>query len=288
MSTHWPPPARAARDANAIGGRAKSRGLSGARICHRSLLAGSALLFAVSTAVTVPWCASMAAMGGMPMAGGWTLSMAWMPMAGQTWPATAASFLGMWTVMMAAMMTPALVPMLWRYREALGTVASVATGGLTALAGLAYFCVWIACGTGVFVLGATLAVLELRLPALARAVPLAGGTVVLIAGVCQCTAWKARQLACCQQAPGRAHALAASAGVAWRHGLRLGLNCSCCCAGPTAILLVLGVMDLRMMALTTLAISAERLAPVGKRIARVTGGVAVAAGLLLIARAFGH
>ncbi len=209
-------------------------------------------------------------------------------MAGQTWPATAASFLGMWTVMMAAMMTPALVPMLWRYREALGTVARVAPGGLTALAGLAYFCVWIVCGTSVFALGATLAVLELRLPALARAVPLAGGTVVLIAGVGQFTAWKARQLACCQQAAGRAHALAASAGVAWRHGLRLGLNCSCCCAGPTAILLVLGVMDLRMMALTTLAISAERLAPAGERIARVTGGVAVAAGLLLIARAFGH
>ena len=41
---------------------------------------------------------------------------------------------------------------------------------------------------------------------------------------------------------------AADAGTAWRHGLRLGLHCSHCCAGLTAILLVIGVMDLRAMA----------------------------------------
>jgi predicted metal-binding membrane protein len=48
-------------------------------------------------------------------AGGWTMSMAWMRMPGQTWPAATASFLGMWVVMMVAMMLPALVPMLQRY-----------------------------------------------------------------------------------------------------------------------------------------------------------------------------
>jgi predicted metal-binding membrane protein len=35
---------------------------------------------------------------------------------GQTWPGAAASFLGMWVVMMVAMMLPSLVPMLRRYR----------------------------------------------------------------------------------------------------------------------------------------------------------------------------
>ena len=55
---------------------------------------------------------SMSAMGGMPMPGGWTMSMPWMRMPGQSWPAAAASFLGMWIVMMAAMMLPSLVPML--------------------------------------------------------------------------------------------------------------------------------------------------------------------------------
>ena len=60
----------------------------------------------------------MSAMGEMPMPGGWTMSMAWMRMPGQTWPGAAASFFGMWIVMMVAMMLPSLVPMLWRYRQA--------------------------------------------------------------------------------------------------------------------------------------------------------------------------
>lgn len=255
------------------------------RTCQRPLLAVSALLFAGSTAVTVPWSSSMAAMGSMPMAGGWSLSMAWMPMAGQTWPATAASFLGMWTMMMAAMMLPALVPMLWRYREALGEVGRGPLGALTALAGLGYFCVWIACGAIVFALGATLAALEMRLPWLARAVPLTAASLVLLAGAAQLTAWKTRQLACCRQAPRAGQALSPGGALAWRHGLRLGLRCTCCCGGFTAILLVLGVMDLRAMALVTLAISAERLAPAGERIARATGAFALAGGLVLIARA---
>src|SRR4026207_357981 len=64
----------------------------------------SALLFAASAAVTIVWCASMSAMGEMAMPGGWMMSMAWMRMPGQTWPGAAASFIGMWIVMMMAMM----------------------------------------------------------------------------------------------------------------------------------------------------------------------------------------
>ena len=74
---------------------------------------------------------------------------------------------------------------------------------------------------------------------------------------------------------------------AWRHGLRLGLHCSHCCAGLIVILLVIGVMDLRAMAAVTAAITVERLAPAGERIARVIGAVVVVAGLFLIARAAG-
>jgi predicted metal-binding membrane protein len=46
-----------------------------------------------------------------------------------------------------------------------------------------------------------------------------------------------------------------------------------------AILLVIGVMDLRVMAVVTAAITVERLAPVGERVARAIGVVAVGAGL---------
>ena len=53
------------------------------------------------------------------------------------------------------------------------------------------------------------------------------------------------------------------------------------------ILLVVGLMDLRAMAVVTAAITVERLAPAGERVARVTGAVVVGAGLFLIARAAG-
>ena len=70
----------------------------------RAFLGISALLFGVSVALTILWCASMSEMPGMPMPGGWTMSMAWMRMPGQTWLGTATSFVGMWAVMVVAMM----------------------------------------------------------------------------------------------------------------------------------------------------------------------------------------
>lgn len=251
----------------------------------RAFFGVSTLLFTASTVVTIVWCRSMSAMGGMTMPGGWTVSMTWMRMPGQTWPGAAMSFLAMWAVMMVAMMLPPLVPMLWRYRQAVGGMGAMRLGGLTALVGVGYFFVWNVFGMAAFALGVALAAIQMQLPALVRAVPIVVGGVVLIAGVLQFTAWKAHHLACCREAPGRGCGLRASAGTAWRHGLRLGLHCSYCCAGLMAILLGLGVMDLRVMALVTAAIAAERLAPAGVRVAQGIGVIGVGAGLLLIARA---
>jgi predicted metal-binding membrane protein len=252
---------------------------------ERAFLCLSALLFAASAAVTVIWCGSMSAIRGMPMPGDWTMSMAWMRMPGQTWAGAAASFLGMWVVMMVAMMLPSLIPMLRRYRQAVGSTGETRLGRLTALVGVGYFFVWTAFGMAVLPLGVALAAVEMQQPALSRAVPMAVGAVVLVAGSLQRTTWKARQLACCREAPGRGRTLPADAGTAWRHGLRLGLHCSQCCAGLIAILLVIGVMDLRAMAVVAAAITVERLAPAGERVARATGAISVVAGLLLVARA---
>jgi predicted metal-binding membrane protein len=257
------------------------------RVSQQTFFGASALLFAGSAAVTIVWCASMSAMGEMPMPGGWTMSMAWMPMYGQTWPGAAASFLGMWVVMMLAMMLPSLVPMLWRYRQAVGRTGEEHVGRLTALVGVGYFFVWTVFGMAAFPVGVMLAAIEMRLPALARAVPIAAGVVVLIAGALQFTPWKAHHLACCREAPGGGRMLPPEAGTAWRYGLRLGLHCSYCCAGLMAMLLVIGVMDLRAMAVVTAAITVERFAPAGQRIARAIGAVVVGAGLFLIARAAG-
>jgi predicted metal-binding membrane protein len=257
------------------------------RASQQAFFGISALLFVASVAVTIAWCASMSAMGEMPMPGGWTMSMAWMRMPGQTWLGAAESFLGMWVVMMVAMMLPSLVPMLWRYRQAVVKTGKTRLGWLTALVGVGYFFVWTAFGMAAFPVGVALAAIEMQLPALARAVPIAVGVVVLVAGALQFTAWKAHHLSCCREAPGRGRSLAADAGTAWRHGLRLGLHCGYCCAGLAAVLLVVGVMDLRVMAAVMAATTVERLAPAGERAARSIGAVVVGVGLFLIAHAAG-
>lgn len=254
---------------------------------ERAFFGVSALLFASSAAVTILWCSSMSQMQGMSMPGGWTMSMAWMLMPGQSWLGAWVSFLGMWVAMMIAMMQPTLVPMLWRYRRAVGARVGDRLGGLTGLVGAGYFSVWTVCGLAAFPLGAALATAEMKLPGLARAVPLAVGGVVVLAGALQFTSWKARHLACCREASLCGRSLQVDAGTAWRHGLRLGIQCSYCCANLMLIPLVVGVMDLRAMAVATAAITIERLAPVGEGLARAIGAVVVGAGLFLIARAAG-
>jgi predicted metal-binding membrane protein len=129
---------------------------------------------------------------------------------------------------------------------------------LVVVAGAGYFSVWMALGAMVFPGGTALAVVAARLPALAAAMPFAVGAVVLGAGVLQLSGWKARRLACCRRAPDDvcARRAGAAAAVAWWYGV---------------------------MAVVTVAIAAERLAPNGERVARIVGSVAIGAGAARIA-----
>lgn len=252
----------------------------------------AALVFLASAVATILWCSSMAAMPGMAMpglatGGGWIMSMSWMRMPGQSWAGMAASFLGMWAVMMPAMMLPSLMPMLWRYRETVFETGRARPGWLMLQAGLGYFLIWILLGAAIFPIRVALASLVMARPELARNVPLADGLVILAAGALQFTAWKQRQLACCRSVPDSRCFLGKGAGAAWACGIRLGLRCVACCAGLTAILFVIGVMDLGAMIIVAAAIAAERVLPRGERVARVVGVVAMATGLISIMQAAG-
>src|ERR1017187_10374176 len=72
------------------------------------------LAFVISITITIYFCISMG--GEMPMPGGWTMSMMWMRMPGETWTASAAMFMLMWLAMMVAMMLPSALPMLLNFR----------------------------------------------------------------------------------------------------------------------------------------------------------------------------
>ena len=238
-----------------------------------------ALVFATCAGLTLVWCASMSTMPELPMPGGWSLSMTWTPMCGQKWTRIAVSFVGMWIVMMVAMMLPSLAPVLWRFHEALGKAGGARAHRLTALAGAGYFLVWAVLGVIVFALGFAFMKLAMQFSALSRVVPVAAGVVVLLAGVLQFTRWKSRFLTC-SKAFSLQHACSA-----FRQGMRFGVHCIACCAGLTAVLLVNGVMDLRVMAIVTFAITVERLAPAPERIAQVIGMVIVVIGLSMLAQA---
>ena len=201
-----------------------------------------------------------------------------------TMSGSVSSFLGTWVVMTAAMMLPSLAPMLWRYRRAVVATSSLRLGGLTAVVSAGYFAVWTAFGVAVFPVSTGMMTVQMRQPAIASII---AGLVVVLAGALQFSAWKARHLACCREVPGPGRVLPPDSGAAWRHGLQLGVHCVCSCAGLTAILLALGIMDARVMAVVTTAITLERVASSGEIAARAIGAGAAAAGLALIARAAG-
>jgi predicted metal-binding membrane protein len=158
--------------------------------------------------------------------------------------------------MMVAMMLPSLAPTLWRqHRSVLQST----------LLGVGYLSVW-----------TTIGVLLSALPTWPVS-PGAVAALVLCAGVVQCSSWKSRQLHRCRDVCAPAHR--ENPMTSWVVGCRLGVDCCLSCAAPMAVLYVTGLMDVRMMMLITAAITAERVAPGGARIARVTGGVALVAGL---------
>ena len=187
----------------------------------------------------------------------------------------AATFIMMWSTMMMAMMLPSLMPMLLHFRRSI--TAAAQSDALTLLVGLGYFAVWTLAGLLAFAGSVLLAAHHVT--AQAGFV----GAVVLIAGALQFSRWKARHLACCRNASSCCSALSTTAWSAWRHGLRLGKHCVHCCLGLTVVLLVVGMMDWRAMALVTIAITVERLAPRGLRVERFVGVVLVAMGVFLIA-----
>jgi predicted metal-binding membrane protein len=254
-----------------------------APIARGSLSAVLALAFIGGTAATVWSYRSMSAMGEIPMPGGGSLSMVWLPGCGQTWLDAASAFVYMWTVMMATMMLPSSAPELqhmWQDAHAAWGIAAARSALLTVACCLL---TWAAAGMIVFIVGNALAATSLNTPALARLLRIGSATAVVIAGAVQFTSWKARRIACAVTV--RCEGIRARA--ACKQGVRLALHSGCCCANLMAVLCVVGVMDPWAMAAITAAMTLERLAPAHAWAVRCIGIAVVATGLAMIARTIG-
>lgn len=184
------------------------------------------------------------------------------------------AFIGTWTIMMAAMMLPSVLPAVWL----LGVVSeSRAQFGFrpasvfTFVAG--YLTVWSATGFGI-------TALEGLAPAGFNAERqwIIGGALI-IAGLYQLTHWKSVCLGHCRSP---LHFFMEH----WRDGLlgalymggRHGMYCLACCWGFMLALIALGMMNPLWMALTAVAITTEKVLPNGDRLAPWVGGILIAAG----------
>src|SRR5680860_408922 len=228
------------------------------------VLAALAAVTALCWAYLFTVAAAMDSMGSalaMPMTSAWTsgdLALMWT----------------MWAVMMAAMMLPSAAPMVTAYATTIDSPRAGLRGSTPAfIAG--YVAVW----SG-FALLATLVQWALHDLALVDAMGSStsrwlGGSVLLAAGAYQFTDLKRSML-------GRCRAPLGFLLNAWRDGrrgalamgLHHGLLCTGCCWGLMALLFVLGVMNLRWVALLATVVLVEKVTR-SPRVPQVVGSVLV-------------
>jgi len=240
------------------------RGLAPAFAAARARLGLIVLLFALAA---VAWWSTADRMAGMDEGPGTDLgALGW--------------FLGVWVVMMAAMMFPSVAPTVALYARM--TRRSAPTAPLLFAAG--YLLTWTLAGLfayGLLNLGRALLGDELAWSSSGRWV--AGGTLV-VAAAYELTPLKDVCLAKCRSPLGF---LLGS----WREGLRGALEmgarhgawCVGCCWALMASLFALGVMSLAWMAFVAALIALEKTLPWGRSITYATALLLLVLGVVLIA-----
>ena len=192
----------------------------------------------------------------------------------------------MWAVMMAGMMLPSAAPMLLLYgvaarRRALGTSAAHEIYALAA----GYVAVWAL--FSVLATGAqrVLSMLLMVSPMMTLTSPIAGGALLLVAGIYQLTPLKRVCLQNCQS-PLSFLINRWRAGVdgAFRMGVNHGAYCLGCCWALMLLLFVGGVMNLAVIAALTVFVAFEKFGAFGPQGARVSGGLLIAAAVWMLAR----
>jgi len=233
-------------------------------------IALAALAFIISVAATIYFYRTMG--GGMQMPGGWTMSMMWMRMSGQTWLESAMSFLLMWLAMMVAMMLPSALPTFLKTRRAPVSLSAMAAG---------YFAVWLAAGAGIYVSGVLLAAAAMRWDFFSRVVPMLSGAALVGAGIFQFTRWKLTSLLRCRSLSG-CGASCPEHEASFGLGCKQGAACCFCCAAPMLILTVLGMMNPFVIIGVAILIAAEKILSRPEIIARFVGLAAIITGVLII------
>jgi predicted metal-binding membrane protein len=191
-------------------------------------------------------------------------------------------FLGLWVVMMAAMMLPSVAPVavLWT-RLISGASAGARRVARMSLFLAGYLLTWAWVGVVAF---AALAGTGRLLTASPVAAKWLGVAIFVTAGIYQLTPWKDWCLRRCRSPIG---ALMYYLGFKGRSrdvrvGLHHGATCAGCCWGLMVVLVAVGVMNVAVMAALAVVILVEKLWRYGKPFGQAVGVVLAAVGVLAI------
>ena len=238
---------------------------AGARPALTAVRARLGLVGLLAALAAIGWWSTAERMRGMD-GGPWTTlgTLGW--------------FLGLWVVMMAAMMFPSVAPTVALYsRMTRGRIAPLLfTGG--------YLVAWAAAGVAAFAVARSGGAIVGDVLAWDRAGRWVAGATLLVAAAYELTPLKDVCLAKCRSPLGFLLG-------AWRDGrmgslqmgVRHGAWCVGCCWALMASLLALGVMSIAWMAFVAALIAAEKTLPWRRVATYTTAGLLLALGLLVLA-----
>jgi predicted metal-binding membrane protein len=192
------------------------------------------------------------------------------------------AFLGLWVLMMAAMMLPSVAPVAVLWTRSISGV-STGTGRVMRISQFlsGYLLAWAACGAIAF---AALAGSERLLTMSGTAAKWLGVAIFAAAGIYQFTPWKDWCLRRCRSPLGALMYYIGFKGPSRdvRVGLHHGATCVGCCWGLMILLIAVGVMNVAVMVGLAVIIFVEKLWRYGKPFGQAIGIVLVAVGIAAI------
>jgi predicted metal-binding membrane protein len=226
------------------------------RDARPTALSSTVVLTVVLTTSLVAWAVAVQQMRGMDAGPGTDLG-------------SAGWYLGIWVTMMAAMMLPSAMPMVLLFSKA-SSGSTDRPGLATGLFLTGYLIVWTGFGLVAYGLFRLVRGLDPSFLAWDRGGPAVAGTAVVLAGVYQLTPLKRVCLRHCRTPLSFVmHHWHSGPIGAVRMGIVHGAWCVGCCWALMVVLFAVGVMSITWMVILAAIVFAEKVLPVGERVAQV-------------------
>jgi predicted metal-binding membrane protein len=191
----------------------------------------------------------------------------------------------MWTVMMTGMMLPSAAPLVLLYGAAARRSAPQTAARQTYALAAGYVAAWTTFSVGATALQRALASLLLLSPMMEAANSRVSAALLLIAGIYQWTPLKHACLRTCQSPLGFLMSRWRDGwSGAFRVGLEHGIYCVGCCWALMLLLFAGGVMNVLVIVGLAAFVAIEKLVPLGRLGARVSGAFMIAAGCWILVR----